>query len=191
MKVETLIDLLQSKKFTHYKFEEKVMNQLEQQNIDVWANDKRMIMLKEYRTQTSILEWDINDQAHIASILHKIPNEYLNNLYFFMVLDFNTADTELRLKINKIEKSEIICKKYIIKEEEDFNRIPFLISSSIEINNFDFDEKFKEKIKGFSDSPNKRVNLNLENIINDYFNRYLLDKKSPKIKKESLLELGE
>lgn len=191
MKVETVIGLLQSKEFIQYQFEEKTMNQLEQQNISVWTTNTKMIMLKEYRTQSSVLDWEVNDQAYIASSLHKIPSKYLNNLYFLMVLDFKAEDTELKLKINKIEKSDLICKKYILKEEGDFNRIPFLVNSTSKVNNFDFDEKFKEKIMSFNELSRNEVNLSLEKVMNDYFNNYLLNKKSSKIKIENLLELGE
>ncbi|UXU72417.1 hypothetical protein MUA23_02620 [Mammaliicoccus sciuri] len=191
MKVETLIDFLKLKKYDQYQFELELMNQFEEQNIDIWASETKLIMLKEYRTQNSILDWEMNDQACIASTLNHIPKKYLNNLYFFMVLDFKTDEIELRLKINKIEKNELICKKYIIKDEDDLNRIPFLIKIDPESNTFSFDEKFKKRIMKFNEQTDDEGNLILEKIMGDYFNNYLSNKKGSKIKIESLLEIGD
>lgn len=191
MKVETVIDFLQLKRFKQYQFELELMNQFEEQNIDIWASDTKLIMLKEYRTQNSMLDWEMNDQAYIASALYHIPKKYLNNLYFFMVLDFKTDEIELRLKINKIEKNELICKKYILKDEDDLNRIPVLMKIAPESDTFAFDEKFKKRIMKFNEQIDGEGNLSLEKVICDYFNNYLSNKKVSKIKIESLLEIGD
>ena len=191
MKVETVIDFLQLKRFEQYQFELELMNQFEEQNIGIWASGTKLIMLKEYRTQNSILDWEMNDQACIASTLYHIPKKYLNNLYFFMVLDFKTDEIELRLKINKIEKNELICKKYILKDEDDLDRIPFLMKIAPESDTFSFDEKFKKRIMKFNEQIDGEGNLSLEKVMGDYFNNYLSNKKGSKIKIESLLEIGD
>ncbi|MDC7973159.1 hypothetical protein CON07_27360 [Bacillus sp. AFS094611] len=191
MKIETVIDLLQSQKFEQYQLETELMNQFAEHNIDIWASDTRLIMLKEYRTQNSLLEWETEEQACIASSLHYIPKRYINNLYFFMILDFNTDEIKLKLKINNIEKNELICKKYILKDEDDLDRIPFLIKVDLESDTFVFDEKFKNKIMEFNDQMEGERNLSIEKVMDDYFNSYLSNKQASKIKIENLLEIGD
>ncbi|MEB8736443.1 MULTISPECIES: ABC-three component system middle component 1 [Bacillus cereus group] len=191
MKIETVIDLLQSQKFEQYQLETELMNQFAEHNIDIWASDTRLIMLKEYRTQNSLLEWEIEEQACIASSLHYIPKKYINNLYFFMILDFNTDEIKLKLKINNIEKNELICKKYILKHEDDLERIPFLIKVALESDTFIFDEKFKNKIMEFNNQMEGERNLSIEKVMDDYFNSYLSNKQASKIKIENLIEIGD
>lgn len=187
MKVESVIDFLKLKKFEQYNIEESIMSQFEEHNIDIWASETRVIMLKEYRTQNALLEWEIKDQACIATALHYLPKKYLNNLYFFMVLDFNTDEIELRLKINKVEKNELICKKYILKDSTDLNRIPFFTKITPERDTFEFDEKFRKKIIEF----NEQQAGTIEKVINDYFNNYLSNKQVEKIKMKDLLDIGD
>lgn len=191
MKAEKVISLLQKKFFKQYQFEKNVMNQLEELNIDIWSSESKLVFLKEYRTKNSLLEWEIEDQVCIASILQYVPKKYINNLYFFMALDFNSDDADSRLEINKIEKNDLICKKYIIKNKEDLNRIPFLMNVVIEINTFPFDEKFKERIMKFNDEMDGERFLNIEDVIADYFNNYLNNKQDFKVKIEDLVGMGD
>lgn len=188
MKTETVVISLQEKGFKQYQVESEVMNQLDELNIDIWSSDTKLVMLKEYRTQNSLLEWEREDQVCISNVLKYIPKKYINNLYFFMALDFNADDVKLRLNINKIEKNELICKKYILKNEDDLNRIPFLMKVTIESDTFAFDEKFKERIMKFKDERDGKSDLNIEIVVNEYFNNYLNNKQESKIKIESLLE---
>lgn len=191
MKIETVIDFLQLKGFEQYQFKSDLMIQFDEHNIGIWTSDTRLIMLKEYRTQNALLDWEMKDQACIASALQCISKKYLNNLYFFMVLDFSTDEIELRLKINKIEKNELICKKYILKAVDDFNRIPFLMKIDPESETFSFDRKFKKRIMKFNEQINSERKLSLEKVMNDYFNNYLNNKQASKIKIDSLLEMGD
>ncbi|MET3730226.1 hypothetical protein ABID52_003845 [Fictibacillus halophilus] len=191
MKAERVINLLQKKKFAQYQFESYVMNQLEELNIDIWSSDSKLVMLKEYRTENSLLEWKNEDQVCIASILQYVPKKYINNLYFFMVLDFNSDEVDLRLEINKIEKNELICKKYILKNKEDLNRIPFLMNVVIESDTFSFDKKFKERIMKFKEEMDGDRYFNIEELMADYFNNYLDNKQDFKVKIEDLVGMGE
>lgn len=191
MRVETVIDLLKEKGFKQYQFDKELMYQFEENNIDIWVNNERILMLKEYRTQNSLLDWEINDQASIATALHYLPKKYHNNLYFFMILDLNTEDTKLKLEINKIEKNDLICKKYILEDDKDLNRIPFLMNQPIENDAFAFDEKFKKRFMKFKDKINQEDNFNLDIVMEDYFNNYLNNKSASKIKIENLLDIGD
>lgn len=191
MKTETVINFLQEKEFEQYQFESDIMNQIEDFNIDIWSNESKLVMLKEYRTKNSLLEWKKEDQVCIASVLQYVPKKYINNLYFFMVLDFNSDEVELRLEINKIEKNELICKKYILKDQEDLNRVPFLMNVVIENDAFAFDEKFKERIMKFKDGMDGGKDLNIEIVMDDYFNNYLNNKQDFKVKITDLVEMGD
>lgn len=173
--------------FEQYQFEMELAYQFEEHNIDIWNNNTRMIMLKQYRTQNSLLDWEIEDQVCIAAALHTLPKKYFNNLYFFMILDFNTEDTKIKLKINEIEKNNLICKKYVFQNTEDLDRVPFLMNSFLEINRFSFDQKFKERLMSF----NQVNTLNLDLIMEDYFKNFMLNKSASKIKIETLIDKGD
>ncbi|MEE6132823.1 ABC-three component system middle component 1 [Priestia sp. GS2] len=191
MKVEIVIDFLHLKRFEQYQFESELMTQFEEHNINIWASDTRLIMLKEYRTQNSLIDWEIKDQACIASVFYHIPKKYLNNLYFFMILNFNNDEIELRLKINKIEKNELVCKKYILKDIDELNRIPFLMEKAPESDTFAFDQKFKKRIMKFNEQNDGEGDLSLEKVMDDYFNNYLSNKQASKLKIDSLLQIGD
>lgn len=194
MKVEKIINSLQEKNFKRYEFEKNIMGQLEEHNITSWANSSRIVMLKEYRTEKSLLEWNKNDQTCIASILYCVPPKCINNLYFFIILNFNSNEIGLRLEINKIEKNELICKKYVLKNEKDLNRIPFLTNVTLKSDSFAFDEKFKKSIMEFNNSVNvdeESQRINIEAVMIDYFKRYLNDKINFNAKLEHLLRIGD
>lgn len=191
MKHETVIKILEEKKFEQFQLEPEVMNQFEQLNISIWASDSKLVLVKEYRTKSSLIDWKLQDHIYISSVLQYFPNKYINNLYFFMVLDFNSDETALRLEINKIEKNDFVCKKYVLKNEDDMNRVPFLMNLIIETEEFSFDKKFQERIVKFKEGIGEDKFLNLEIILNDYFANYLNNKQSSKIKIDTLLETGD
>ncbi|MFS8188466.1 ABC-three component system middle component 1 [Rossellomorea marisflavi] len=188
MKHETVIKILEEKKFEQFQLESEVMTQLDQLNISIWASDSKLVLVKEYRTKSSLIEWKLEDQIYISSVLQYFPKKYINNLYFFMVLDFNSGEIALRLEINKIEKNDLVCKKYVLKNDDDLNRVPFLMNLIIETEEFSFDEKFQERIVKFKEEVGEEKFLNLEIILNDYFTN---NKQSRKIKIDTLLETGD
>ncbi|PGQ06600.1 hypothetical protein COA05_30850, partial [Bacillus thuringiensis] len=81
--------------------------------------------------------------------------------------------------------------KYILKDEDDLDRIPFLIKVDLESDTFVFDEKFKNKIMEFNDQMEGERNLSIEKVMDDYFNSYLSNKHASKIKIENLIEIGD
>lgn len=191
MKTEKVINYLREKNFNQYQFEESIMAQIEDLNIDIWSNESKLVMLKEYRTKTTLLNWKQEDQVCIASALQYIPKKYINNLYFFMVLDFNSDEVQLRLEVNKIEKNELICKNYILKDQEDLSRVPFLVNVLVENKAFDFDEKFKGRIMHFKDESERGNVLNIEVVMDNYFNNYLKDKQNFNVQITDLIEMGD
>lgn len=191
MKQEVVIKLLEEKGFKNYQLESDVMIQLEQHNIGIWANESRLVLIKEYRTKSSLIDWKLEDQIYISTTMQHLPNKYINNLYFFMVLDFSSDDLAIRLEINKIEKNDLVCKKYVLKSENDFNRVPFLMNSVIEVEKFAFDKKFQERIVKFKEEvPNEKA-LNLDLILENYFSNHSGGEEVSKIKIETLLESGD
>lgn len=190
MKAEEVIRSLQENDFNRLKLDSVIMNQLEQQNIDVWASDTKLVMLKEYRTKISLMNWEIEDNIHISSALHNIPKKYFNNFYFFMVLDFNSNEIDVRLELNKIEKNDLICKKYILKSESDLNRVPFLMETTKQTEKFAFDKKFQVEILKFKHESEIQQALNLELMLEDYLTNYLKDKDSSKVKVKNILAAG-
>lgn len=186
-----MIKLLEEKGFKDYELESDVMIQLEQHNIGIWANESRLVLIKEYRTKSSLIDWKLEDQIYISTAMQHLPNKYINNLYFFMVLNFNSDELAIRLEINKIEKNDLVCKKYVLKNETDFNRIPFLMNRVIEVEEFAFDKKFQERIVKFKEEVPTEKALNLNLILENYFSNHSGGEEIMKIKIETLLESGD
>lgn len=169
MKLEEIIIRLKDQNFYRANFlEDEILEKLRKLNIDIWMNNSRLIMIKEYRTQSDFLEWNETDQLFVSTVLSKIPNKFLNNFYYFILMNFNSDDIKIKLEINKIEKNELIFKKYVIINYSDLERIPFLNDFKLKSEQFSFDEKFRKKMSGFSsDIPDI-----VDDLIDFYFENY-------------------
>lgn len=190
LKTEEIVNIFILKKYQQYTIKDsEVMCKLQEKNIDVWSNGQRIVFMKEYRVSKDLLRWNTNDQSVISDVLEFIPNKLLNNLYFFIILDFTFDDTEIKLMINKIEKNDLIAKKVVLKNIDDVVKIPFLNDGNFESQTFNFDEKFRNK---FTDFENSRVDeryLNLDLILENYFIADTDDFEEINIKK--LLDTGD
>lgn len=173
MKYENIISFLErTNSFTEFILPVEQTKYCNDYNINIFSNQHKLIFLKEYRTKSSFIHWNSNEQVCISELLNKIPQYYLNNIYFFMILNFliSEDDEDTKLLINKIEKDEFICKKYIITNINDLDRIPFLSNTSVSSEKFNFDEKFIEKVQLFNKHSDKT--LNIDTIIEKYFVDY-------------------
>lgn len=108
-----------------------------------------------------------------------------------MVLDFNSDDVETRLAINKIEKNDEICKKYILKSEEDINKIPFIRIKTVDAEKFDYDKIFKEEILKTPFDPETPDLVDSNTLLTSYFQEYLTDKKNYSVDINKILKIEE
>ncbi|WP_214835248.1 ABC-three component system middle component 1 [Exiguobacterium sp. s36] len=191
MKAEKISEVLKDNNFVYKKMNNEIQYPLEQLNIDSWSDDTRMIFIKEYRTKNSLSRWTDDDYVQISIASHFIDNKFQNNLYFFMVLDFNSDDVETRLAINKIEKNDEICKKYILKSEEDINKIPFIRIKTVDAEKFDYDKIFKEEILKTPFDPETPDLVDSNTLLTSYFQEYLTDKKNYSVDINKILKIEE
>lgn len=190
MKSEELVNNLIIKGYHQYMIDStEIMSKLQEKNIDVWTNGQRIIFFKEYKISKDLLGWNTNDQSVISEALKFIPNKLMNNLYFFLVINFKIDETEIKLTINKIEKNDLIAKKVVLKNITDLTRLPFLNDITVESVIFNFDEKFRSKFYDFEKSNTSRSHINLDLLLENYFNSDTNDFNNIEISK--LLYMGD
>lgn len=190
MKSEELISRLVIKGYEQYLIDNiEIMSKLQEKNIDAWANSQRIIFLKDYKVSKDLLVWNMNDQSVISEALEFIPNKLMNNIYFFLVIDFQIEESETKLTINKIEKNDLIAKKVVLKSINDLTRLPFLNDVTVESVIFNFDEKFRSKFYEFEKSNTSRSHINLDLLLENYFNSDTNDFNNIEISK--LLNMGD
>ncbi|WP_270276418.1 ABC-three component system middle component 1 [Enterococcus casseliflavus] len=190
MKSEELVNNLIIKGYHQYMIDStEIMSKLQEKNIDVWTNGQRIIFFKEYKISKDLLGWNTNDQSVISEALEFIPNKLMNNLYFFLVINFKIDETEIKLTINKIEKNDLIAKKVVLKNITDLTRLPFLNDITVESVIFNFDEKFRSKFYDFEKSNTSRSHINLDLLLENYFNSDTNDFNNIEISK--LLYMGD
>lgn len=190
MKSEELVNNLIIKGYHQYMIDStEIMSKLQEKNIDVWTNGQRIIFFKEYKISKDLLGWNTNDQSVISEALEFIPNKLMNNLYFFLVINFKIDETETKLTINKIEKNDLIAKKVVLKNITDLTRLPFLNDITVESVIFNFDEKFRSKFYDFEKSNTSRSHINLDLLLENYFNSDTNDFNNIEISK--LLYMGD
>ncbi|WP_394531814.1 hypothetical protein C1N83_00145 [Priestia aryabhattai] len=183
MEIETIRAFLSNdKKFR--LIEDRIFNvDLYQYDMEMWVSGERILVLKEYKTKTAFYRW-LNEQAVIASVYQNIPYRYKNNLYFFIVLSFEEESLEIQSFINQVERNNKICRKYILMKDIDLEKIPFFNESLIDRIEFDYAERFKDRI--LKALEEKTLDNNLERI-KIIINSYLTDNSS----EEDLLKKGD
>jgi hypothetical protein len=137
--------------------------------LEVWINDHRVAVTKVYESFTYFKESWKDNQIQISNLLNFLPLKYKNNLYFLIVLEFDweqDLNNELLMEKNKAEKNAKYCRKYILQDEDDLERIPFF--HDVEKRNaasFSYEKKFIELL--IQDSQG--LDPSIVQVINDYF----------------------
>lgn len=169
MEIEILRGFLRGKEFSIYKelYQSNLFKRFSELGMDIWADNNRIIVTKQYVSESQLSSWNEEDQLIMLMLLKDIPVRYKNNLYLFMVLDLgDNYSNKLPLKINRIEKNAEVCKKYVIKNESDLYRIPFLNRDTIEEGDlFNYEQSFKEELNNIND-----ISVEVRQAINSYFN---------------------
>jgi hypothetical protein len=203
MKIEAVMVELDKSNFYPMDFGEE--EELAQKNIEVWGNHNKVVFLKEYRSKTSFNKWFLEDQPLIASIYNTVPVKKRNNLYFLLILNFEDYtedydDDDLHLKINKAQKDEYVCKKYVLINENDFEKIPFLNIDFTKGLSINYDQDFRdtlfdpEVVEAVAKEKNHDINdfyLLAGKLIDYYFQEFDEDKSNENIFREKITEIRE
>lgn len=179
MKQEEVIEILKERKYNI-----ELIPNIEKNNMQYWYNKNRVIVLKEYRTESSFLEWLEGDQPIIGEIYTELPSDLKNNLYFFMIINFIPDSLSTRMEINRAQKNQYVCKKYILRTSYDVDKIPFLKNRHTDTQEIDFDSKFKIHLneknekemttEGFDENLKGNDFIrNTSKILNYYFETYI------------------
>ncbi|CAM4343536.1 hypothetical protein FHS16_002524 [Paenibacillus endophyticus] len=149
--------------------------------LEAWINDHRIAVTKVYESFTYFKESWKDNQIVISNLLNHLPLKYKNNLYFLIILEFDSEQdlsNELQMEKNKAEKNAKYCRKYILQDEDDLERIPFFHDvENRNADSFSYENKFIELL--IHDSHG--LDPSIIQVINDYFKpemRTLLQDKS-------------
>ncbi|SDO71365.1 ABC-three component system middle component 1 [Clostridium gasigenes] len=109
--------------------EQDNINKLKEVNdsygFNIFTNKGRVLIVKTYVVLKEAYLQYKEDQKVIYSMLHNIKNKYKKNIYLIINIDDKYKNTECILR-SLIEKDELVCKKYVVYDENDFNKISFL-----------------------------------------------------------------
>lgn len=136
--------------------------------LEVWINDHRVAVTKVYESFTYFKESWKDNQIVISNLLNFLPLKYKNNLYFLLVLEFECdqeLNNEFLMEINKAEKNAKYCRKYILQDEEDLERIPFFYDVEKKAESFSYEKRFIELLTQESEG----IDPGIVQAINDYF----------------------
>jgi hypothetical protein len=139
--------------------DDEVMEALLDADLELWYSEDRIVILKEYTSNHYFfLNWR-EDQFIISNLLEILPPQYKNNLYFLLVLNWDSGFLqETPMEINRVEKNSKICRKYVLHTDEDLLRVSLLQQEQIyEKKGFDFVEKFKSGLLAAENNLDSRV----------------------------------
>ncbi|QJF25766.1 ABC-three component system middle component 1 [Mammaliicoccus vitulinus] len=198
MQIEELI--IKFKQMGYESMEsERFHDDLTESGMQIWVKESRVIFLKEYEAKSLFLDWYISEQPIIASIYNYFPANYKNNIYFFMILNFDLSEDEsLALSINKVVKDEYVCKKYVFQSVDEITNVPFLSDQFIKMPQFDYDQEFKSGILNLNTvnvlTGKEKENLDsfyslANNLLDYYFTSYSVLEETSKFEKD-ILKIG-
>ena len=200
MELESLQEHLRFMNF-YVMNDENIGEEFYDANLEFWTDGNKAVVIKEYRTVTSFYEWLTNDQPFIAALYDSLLSHLRKNLYFLLVVNFSLQkDNDINLEINKAEKNDFVCKKYILKSMNDLNKIPFLNNRVIEKSNFNYELEFKKTITDINTVSNiaNEKNFSTESfyslahkLLDYYFEDYLEDQNDNDLVRKKIEQLGE
>lgn len=152
-----------------YKEKESLQRSFWDNGLEVWISNYRIVVTKQYESYTYFKDSWKDNQIIISNLLNFLPLKYKNNLYFLIVLDFDKHaefNNQLVMEVNKAEKNAKYCRKYIIQDKDDLERMPFFHDATKSLDDsFSIENRFLELL--IQDSNN--INSHILQTINDYF----------------------
>jgi len=181
LNIHTVIERLKEKRFIPWNLNEfdTLYKRVNEANLQVWRNGKRIIVLKSYSSKTHFQDWE-DDQIPISYVYDILETKLKNNLYFLIILDWEyQLDSKLTQFINMVEKDDFVCRKYVILEDEDLERVPFLQEKDFDFNKlFNYEQTFREQLN------RKDAHEIIHQMIDHYFSQdYLTEEKDERKKR--------
>lgn len=176
MNIHIVTKRLKEKGFTSWDLNgfETLYKRLSESNLRLWENGKRVIVLKSYSSKTYFQDWE-NDQILISYVYDILNKQLKNNLYFLLILNWEiTSNPQLSQFINTVEKDELVCRKYVLLENEDLERVPFLQEKDFDFNQlFNYEKTFRSQLH------NQDAHEIIHQMIDYYFSDdYLIEEKN-------------
>jgi hypothetical protein len=146
---------------------EELINSFWDSGLEVWINSNRAVVFKEYQSFSYFRDSWRKDQIVISNLLNYLPLRFKNSLYFLIIYNWSkVAGQEEQIESNFAEKDAKYCRKYIIRDVSDFDRIPFFRQRVLKAEEeFPYEQKFVQKLI----SKNDHFEESIIQIINDYF----------------------
>ena len=145
-----------------------IYDKLKDRGFEVFRNSKKLLFINTYESVKHAINYFKDDQFLINTIIDRINIKYRKNLYFLLCINSETKSDSLAA-INFIEKDEYVCKKFILIDNEDFNRVSFLapkLKKRDNMINDDDDEIFLNEVMQYSDNKSV-INFIKEYIVNE------------------------
>ncbi|PFR44871.1 ABC-three component system middle component 1 [Bacillus thuringiensis] len=181
--------------YIEFDFKDKDLNtRLRERGLEVWKDDKRCMVTKEYNSQIELENWFV-DQVIISLVYDSIPMRYRNNLYFLLVTNINHVNEKSSSSIiTEIEKNNKVCRKYVLESLEDLQRVPSLSDNLSKDTNslFDFDSEFRKYLFDLAETEKTENSLSVElkEMIEVYFDYYdSQDENKEELKKEKIKKI--
>jgi hypothetical protein len=156
--------------------------------LEIWSNEHRVAVTKVYESFTYFNEFWKDDQITISDLLNFLPLKYKNNLYFLIVLDFDREDglnNKLLTEKNKAEKNAKYCRKYIIQESADLERIPFFhVIDKEKADHFSYEKRFIDMLV----TGSQGIDSDIAQVIKDYFKPEMRNLINDKNKLRAVIE---
>lgn len=187
MNIHIVTERLIDKDFSTWDFSElqNLYKKVNESNLKIWKNDRRVVVIKNYSSKSHFQEWR-EDHIPISYLYDILEAKYRNNLYFLIILDWGIErSSELTQLINMVEKDELVCRKYVIIDNEDLERVPFLQELGFDTNKiFNYEQTFRENLE------NQNKHSIIMKMINHYFSEEYLNenKDEQKIRLTQLIE---
>lgn len=165
---EKLIFETENKKLIHNEME-LLRNSFWDSGLEAWISSQRVAVTKAYESYTYFKQSWRQDQIIISNLLNYLPLKYKNNLYFLIVLEFdlsNDTNSELLMEKNRAEKNPKYCRKYLVQDNVDLERIPFFYDIENPVTDaFAYEQKFIDRLVVESHG----LASDIVQVIHDYF----------------------
>ncbi|KAA0948705.1 hypothetical protein FQ087_17080 [Sporosarcina sp. ANT_H38] len=151
-----------------------LITRLRERNLEVWKNDKRCMVTKEYTSEAQLKSWFV-DQIIISFVYDSIPAKYRNNLYFLLIINTGMKKYSVPTLNMEIEKDYRVCRKYVIESLEDLKRVPSLNDNFGQgiIDPLNFDKEFIVNLNKEPDNEEEgRLSTRVREIVDVYFKFY-------------------
>ncbi|WP_160670530.1 ABC-three component system middle component 1 [Clostridium sp. C8-1-8] len=169
IKYNTLINRLKDKKFKRLNCEQRLEAMFSNAKQEVWQDNNKVIITKSYTSAPHFLNEWYKDQSNILHLYKILETKFKNNIYFILSMDWERQfEEKLHSEINRVEKNSKLCRKYVICDLSDIERIFFFSDKNLDNGFSGYEKKFRESLQIFQERSN--IVPQLRRDIDNYFN---------------------